>query len=165
MTKWLYCPECKSELDNSGEFPACPSDHFVKYRSPVASSFVFIRKMEKYLFLKRNIEPRFGSWTVPGGFSDYGESAEQTAVREIMEETGIVIDPTSLVYIGSFFEEYGDKYGTINLGLAFHVDVDDANIKINSESSEYVWVSLDEAPEIPASDVSEALKCLKQISI
>ncbi len=41
--------------------------------------------------------PEFRWWVVPGGGMDPGESEEQTAVREIAEETGLALDPAELL--------------------------------------------------------------------
>jgi ADP-ribose pyrophosphatase YjhB (NUDIX family) len=38
-----------------------------------------------------------GTWGLPGGFSDPGETPAETAVREATEETGLVVDPVELV--------------------------------------------------------------------
>jgi 8-oxo-dGTP pyrophosphatase MutT (NUDIX family) len=41
--------------------------------------------------------PEFRWWVIPGGGMDPGESEEQTAVREIAEETGLVLAPEELI--------------------------------------------------------------------
>jgi len=38
---------------------------------------------------RRTIEPRRGYWTLPGGYVELGESAEEAAVREAKEEVGL----------------------------------------------------------------------------
>ena len=39
------------------------------------------------LLCKRNIEPRKGKWTLPAGYLENGESVQDRAVRETLEET------------------------------------------------------------------------------
>lgn len=46
---------------------------------------------ERVLLCKRNIEPRWGKWTLPAGFMELGETAEQGAARETDEEAGALI--------------------------------------------------------------------------
>ena len=38
------------------------------------------------LLCRRNIEPRYGLWTLPAGFMELGETTEQGAARETVEE-------------------------------------------------------------------------------
>ena len=52
---------------------------------------VFIFKDKKFLMLKRQGAHGAGSWSVPGGWMEYGESFEETAKREVMEEVGLKI--------------------------------------------------------------------------
>lgn len=44
------------------------------------------------LLCRRNIEPRFGLWTLPAGFMELGETAAQGALRETDEEAGAHIE-------------------------------------------------------------------------
>lgn len=43
---------------------------------------------DKVLLCRRAIEPRRGYWTLPGGFMENGETLEQAAARETLEEAG-----------------------------------------------------------------------------
>ena len=43
---------------------------------------------DEVLLCRRNIEPRFGLWTLPAGFMELGETVEQGASRETVEEAG-----------------------------------------------------------------------------
>lgn len=43
----------------------------------------------RVLLIQRNQEPNKGGWTLPGGFVDFDETADQAVVREIVEETGL----------------------------------------------------------------------------
>ena len=54
----------------------------------------------KILLCRRAIEPRIGYWTLPAGFMELGETAEQAAMREALEEANarIVIDRLLAVY-------------------------------------------------------------------
>jgi ADP-ribose pyrophosphatase YjhB (NUDIX family) len=43
---------------------------------------------DKVLLCKRNIEPRFGLWTLPAGFMELNETTSEGAARETVEEAG-----------------------------------------------------------------------------
>lgn len=47
---------------------------------------------DEVLLCKRNIEPRYGLWTLPAGFLEIGETLSEGAVRETVEEAGARIE-------------------------------------------------------------------------
>ena len=73
---------------------------------------------EKILTCRRSQEPARGQWTVPTGFLECGETLEECAVRETLEETGVILEPGSL-----------ELYSIVNMpaiqqvGVAFRVTV------------------------------------------
>lgn len=51
---------------------------------------------DQVLLCRRNIEPRYGLWTLPAGFMELGESTAEGAVRETVEEAGAHIELQAL---------------------------------------------------------------------
>ena len=70
------------------ERAVCPACHTVHYENPLNVVGTVPHWGEKVLLCKRNIEPRFGKWTLPAGFMELGESTSQGAARETDEEAG-----------------------------------------------------------------------------
>lgn len=62
----------------------------------------------KVLLVKRGIEPSKGLWAIPGGTLKLGETMEECAAREILEETGIKIKVGGCAYVFDFIE-YDEK--------------------------------------------------------
>jgi len=54
-------------------------------------ALVFDNSKSKILLIQRRNEPFKDYWAIPGGFVEYGETVENTAIREAKEETGIDI--------------------------------------------------------------------------
>ncbi len=75
---------------------------------------VFIFKDGKFLMMQRKGSHGAGSWSVPGGHLEFGESFEQTAEREVREETGLEISNYRVAGItNDYFESEGKHYVTI----------------------------------------------------
>jgi len=53
----------------------------------------------RVLLVRRGKPPRLGSWSIPGGAQELGETTEDAARRELREETGIEVGPLSLVAV------------------------------------------------------------------
>lgn len=51
----------------------------------------------RLLLIRRRNEPGRGLWSVPGGRVEAGESDAEAVVREMAEETGLVVEPGALV--------------------------------------------------------------------
>lgn len=66
--------------------PACGTIHYENPLNVVGTVPVF--HDGRVLLCKRNIEPRFGKWTLPAGFMELGETAADGALRETVEEAG-----------------------------------------------------------------------------
>lgn len=61
----------------------------MKGRNPVPTVDVIIETEKGIVLIKRK-NPPYG-WALPGGFVDYGESLEEAAVREALEETSLKV--------------------------------------------------------------------------
>jgi ADP-ribose pyrophosphatase YjhB (NUDIX family) len=70
------------------ERAVCPACATVHYENPLNVVGTVPVLGERILLCKRNIEPRWGKWTLPAGFMELGESTAQGAARETDEEAG-----------------------------------------------------------------------------
>lgn len=81
------------------ERAVCPACTTIHYENPLNVVGTIPYLGDKILLCKRNIEPRFGKWTLPAGFLELGETTAQGAVRETHEEAGAQIEMEGLFSI------------------------------------------------------------------
>ncbi len=87
-----YCSQCGSpveigvpEGDNRPRH-VCPSCGAIHYQNPKVVVGCIPVWEDRVLLCRRAIEPRYGLWTVPAGFMENGETSQQGAARETLEE-------------------------------------------------------------------------------
>ena len=110
---------------------------------PIAGVGVVVLRDDQVLMIRRGREPRIGQWSIPGGKQELGETWQETAVREVREETGVEIDVIGIVDVVDAIVRDGDpprpgtsKDGTEGVGLAATPDnaanddtaIDDSNV-------------------------------------
>lgn len=65
----------------------------VTYKNPLPVACLLLPVDGGVLLIRRGIPPHVGELAVPGGYVNHGESWQEAAVRELMEETGIRVAP------------------------------------------------------------------------
>lgn len=115
-----------------------------EYPRPAASVDVIVSRMidgeEHILLIQRKNDPYQGSWALPGGFLDMGETLEQAAVRELKEET--CLDGLSVYQIGTFSAVDRDPRSRV-ITTAFEVTVNAAQTPVAADdAADWQWKSL-----------------------
>lgn len=107
-----YCPCCGARLvlrrTDDHERQSCPNCGWIYYPKPNQAAGVAIIQDGQVLMVRRKYEPFKGQWTLPSGFMEYGESPEETALREMREEIGVEVELTGLLDVQM---ERGDPRG------------------------------------------------------
>ena len=88
--------------------------------------------------MKRKVEPRKGSWCVPGGGVKLGETIRDAIKREILEETGIETEVVGVIDICDF-----PPYGR-NLYITFLAKYRKGEVMPSSDAEDAKWFSLEE---------------------
>ena len=107
--RWLtsslnFCSRCGSRLrlgEVEGEHRerlVCDACGHILYVNPrlVVTAFP-VTDAGDLVLLRRGIEPGYGSWAQPGGFLEVDETVNQAAIRETLEETGLLIEPGDII--------------------------------------------------------------------
>jgi len=103
-TSKISAPVCKTVYDMS-EYKFRRWFHTF----PRLAADVLIINNGKALLIERKNQP-YG-WAIPGGLADYGEKIEDTAIRELREETGVVINKEELNFLGVYSSPERDSRG------------------------------------------------------
>lgn len=120
-----------------------------KYPRPAvtADCVVITREAEpRVLLIKRGGEPFKDCWAIPGGFMEMNETTEQCAVRELKEETSIVI--SDLHQIGVYSKVDRDPRGR-TVSVAYLAITDKAQDAVGQDdAAEVKWWPLTALPEM-----------------
>jgi ADP-ribose pyrophosphatase YjhB (NUDIX family) len=81
------------------ERAVCPACDTIHYENPLNVVGTVPYWGELVLLCKRNIEPRWGKWTLPAGFMELGETTAQGAARETDEEAGAQFEMEDLLTV------------------------------------------------------------------
>lgn len=93
MTTIKFCQYCGTKTEQ--KIPkgddhiraVCTHCKAIHYQNPKIITGVIIENQGQILLAKRAINPRYGTWTIPAGFMELGETTQAGAARECFEET------------------------------------------------------------------------------
>jgi ADP-ribose pyrophosphatase YjhB (NUDIX family) len=99
----------------------------------------------KLLLEKRKNEPGKGKWSIPGGLVELGEKAEQTVIREVAEETGLVVEkPEHVDVVDNVVRDENGEVKYHFVIIDYFVKLKGGTVKAMSDAEELRWVAFDE---------------------
>lgn len=118
----------------------------------VAVAAVVIRETDKHspaqrevLLIKRGSPPAAGQWAIPGGKVHFGESLEQAAEREILEETGLIIHCVGYLYVFDYPPSRGEGHSEFHyVIIGLRADYVSGETRCGSDADEARWVKAGE---------------------
>lgn len=72
-----------------------------EYRNPTPTADIILQRDSKILMVRRKKDPFKGQLALPGGFINEGETAEEAARREAIEETSLEVEPIEILGVYS----------------------------------------------------------------
>lgn len=120
-----------------------------KYPHPSVTTdcviFGFDGSRLKVLLIERGIEPYKGMWAFPGGFLNMEESAEEGALRELQEETGLT--GAYIEQFHTFTDPKRDPRERV-ITIAYYALVRIQDVKGGDDAAKAQWFALDEIPQL-----------------
>jgi 8-oxo-dGTP diphosphatase len=114
-------------------------------KRPKVGVGVFVKRKGKVLVGKRKGSHGAGTWALPGGHLEPGESFETCCKREVLEETGLIIHNISpVVFTNDVFHQEGLHY--ITLFFMGDYESGEPTVAEPQHCEEWRWVSLDHIP-------------------
>lgn len=155
-----HCRSCgapaqyRIPADDNRERAVCSVCGTVHYENPLNVVGTVPVWDEKVLLCLRNIEPRYGKWTLPAGFLELGETTTEGALRETDEEAGARIE-----LLGLFTVLNVVRVGQVH--LYYRARLLDTNFAPGPETIEARLFSEAEIPwdELAFRTVRETLAC------
>jgi 8-oxo-dGTP diphosphatase len=114
---------------------------------PIAGIGAVVIYGQQVLLVKRAKPPKQGLWCIPGGKIRPGETLQQAAEREILEETGVTIKAGSPVYVFDLIQSEPAYHYIIVDVIAEYIS---GEVKAADDAADAGWFSLQhlDAPEI-----------------
>ena len=109
VPRWIgdalnFCSNCGSALrlgpidGEDRDRLSCSACGHIAYVNPrLVVTTLPITEDGRLVLLRRGIEPGRGAWAQPGGFLEVDETVHQAAIRETLEETGLLIEPGEII--------------------------------------------------------------------
>jgi NAD+ diphosphatase len=140
-----FCGRCgtKTEHDSVERMMRCPKCGNMIFPKIMPSVIVAVTHGDKLLLTKYANRPGATRFALIAGFTEIGETVEETVHREVMEEVGLRV--RNLRYYKS--QPWGISGGGLLMGFWCEVDGDDAIHVDHVELDEGAWVSREELRE------------------
>jgi len=144
-----YCPHCTQPLVKQVAFnrlrSVCLACGFVDFQAPkVGVSLLITDEEGRLLLIRRAIEPGKDKWGLPSGFVDWDESPEEAAMRECVEETGLVVSELQLFDV----VHYTDDFRGPGINLTYEARVVDGALRAGDDAGEVCYFAPSELPVV-----------------
>ena len=146
--KRQFCHSCggpvASREEDGIKRDFCPACNLIFYENPLPVVSAIVAEDRRILLVKRGKSPYKGSWCLPTGFAETGESIEEAALRELEEETGIRGRILALADVQSYKSRF---YGDL-LFISYEVEQTGGTLKPGSDTVAARYFPVDGLPRL-----------------
>ncbi len=123
-----------------------------QYPEPTVGALIFDPAGRLFLMASHKWN---GKYVVPGGHVELGETLEAALHREVAEETGLVIRNVKFIAIQEFIYDPAFWRPRHFIFFDFACRTETTDVRLNDEAQAYVWVTVDEALQLPVEPYTE----------
>ena len=158
----LFCGRCGGDLGTRSvegkKRPVCQRCDHVVFEDPKVAVVVMLTDADRLLLVKRRHEPARGHWALPGGFLDSGEDPRAAAVREVREETQLVVEIEELIDVWA----EPPALGGATLVIAFRAVPRTGVLRAADDASDAAYFALDALPDLAFRSTMRAIDFLRK---
>ncbi len=154
---FAFCPRCGSPMRTQrvADKPrrVCSSCRYVYFTDPKVGVGVAVVEDGRLLLVKRAMNPERGKWSLPAGFVDQGEDPKETAAREALEETGLVVTITDVLDV--FHNPPGA--GGASVFILYRAQVTGGRLLAGDDAADAGFFALGQLPELAFASTKAAV--------
>lgn len=125
--------------------------------APMTAVGAVVLQQEQVLLVRRGKPPLEGEWSLPGGLVELGETLRQAVSREVLEETGLIVEPVSLLATFDKIDlDLEQKVQFHYVLIDFLCTVVSGTLQAASDASDVRWVPLQELQKPGAMNLPSA---------
>lgn len=159
--EWVaYCPRCAAPMVTVPVMDKprrrCPACGFIYFTDPKVGVGVLLAQNGRVLLVRRGVEPEKGKWSIPAGYVDHGEDPRDTAAREVLEETGLV------VAINKLLDVYHNPpaQGGASIFILYGASLLGGEMRAGDDADQVAFFDVSNLPELAFANTRRALAYL-----
>lgn len=167
-----FCPSCGSELTTprtaDDDRLYCQGCGVTLYRNPVPLARATVVEDDAVLLIRMGEGRDRGSWALPGGHIEPGESPRDGAARELQEETGLTVPAAELRLVGDGFLDFTDGHSMVSFNYAARRELATGTLEAQDDAATARFWSREELrserPLVRASGVAQLLDAMAELT-
>jgi 8-oxo-dGTP diphosphatase len=125
---------------------------------PIVGVGAIILREAKVLLVRRAAEPLRGQWSLPGGMLELGETLRQGVEREVLEETGLIVEAKEVLDVfDSIFPDGQGKAQFHYVLIDFRCELRGGNLRAAGDVTEAVWVGVNDLEKVGLTENAKAV--------
>ncbi len=168
LDQFKFCPKCGSTdfIINNEKSKKCNHCGFIYYfNSSAATVAIILNQKEELLVARRAQEPAKGTFDLPGGFVDMYETGEEAIMREVKEETQLIVQEAIYQFSIPNLYNYSD-FMVHTLDLFYLCKIDDfSGIKAQDDVASLQFIPFNnlQASDFGLPSIQQGINKLKQL--